>query len=138
MTTAKKRNTNLEILRIIAMFFIIAHHFAVHGMGGVNFVASNPNNYLIYFAGILGKIGVVVFILISSYFMVNSRFTFRKFMFIAGEVWFYSLLFLILFLTVLTPAIELNISNIGIHLLAISHSAYWFVTDYIILMVLSP
>ena len=62
------------------MIFIIAHHFAVHGMNGVNFVASNPNNYLIYFSGILGKIGVNIFILISAYFMIDSKFTFRKFL----------------------------------------------------------
>jgi len=50
-----QRNSNLEILRIVAMFFIIAHHFAVHGMGNIDFVASNPNNYIIFFCGILGN-----------------------------------------------------------------------------------
>ena len=77
MFDRNQRNSNLEILRIIAMFFIIAHHFAVHGMGNVDFVASNMNNYIIFFSGILGKIGVVLFILISAYFMINSKFTLR-------------------------------------------------------------
>ena len=43
MKQKSQRNTNLEILRIISMFLIISHHFAVHGMKGLEFIASNPN-----------------------------------------------------------------------------------------------
>ena len=138
MLNRNLRNSNLEILRIIAMFFIIAHHFAVHGMGNVDFVASNLNNYIIFFCGILGKIGVVVFILISAYFMINSKFTLRKLLVLGGEVYFYSLIFLLIFTVFLPSAEPITLENIGIYLLPISHSAYWFVTDYIVLMLLSP
>ena len=79
-----QRNSNLELLRIIAMVFIVSHHFAVHGFGDCNFVISNPNNYLIYFLSIFGKIGVDIFVLISAYFMVNSRFTLRKLLVLGG------------------------------------------------------
>ena len=30
----KPRESNLELLRILAMLFIVMHHFAVHGGGG--------------------------------------------------------------------------------------------------------
>ena len=133
-----KRNSNLEILRIIAMIFIIAHHFTIHGMADVNFIASNSNNYVIYFLGILGKIGVNIFILISAYFMIDSKFTFRKFLTLGGEVYFYALLFLLIFVEFITPPSPLTVMDYGIALLPISHSAYWFVTGYIVLMVLSP
>ena len=79
-----QRNSNLELLRIIAMVFIVSHHFAVHGFGDCNFVISNPNNYLIYLLSIFGKIGVDIFVLISAYFMVNSRFTLRKLLVLGG------------------------------------------------------
>lgn len=138
MLKKNKRNSNLEILRIIAMFFIILHHFAVHGMSHVDFVASNLNTYLIFFCGILGKMGVVVFILISAYFMVNSKFTLRKLLLLGGEVYFYSLIFLLIFEFLLPPAKPITFDIVGISLLPISHSAYWFVTDYIVLMLLSP
>ena len=138
MLNRNQRNSNLEILRIIAMFFIIAHHFAVHGMGNIDFVASNPNNYIIFFCGILGKIGVVVFVLISAYFMINSKFTLRKLLVLGGEVYFYSVIFLLIFKIFLPPVEPITLENIGIYLLPISHSAYWFVTAYIVLMLLSP
>lgn len=35
-----KRQSNLELLRILAMFLIVAHHFAVHGGGKVSFPPS--------------------------------------------------------------------------------------------------
>ena len=138
MSNRIERNSNLEILRIIAMIFIIAHHFAVHGMGDVNFIASNSNNYVIYFLGILGKIGVNIFVLISAYFMIDSKFTFRKFLILGGEVYFYALLFLLIFAEFITPSSPLTMVDYGVTLLPISHSAYWFVTDYIVLMILSP
>lgn len=138
MVEKNKRNSNLELLRIIAMLFIICHHFAVHGMKDFNLLASNPNTYIIYLLGILGKIGVVVFILISSYFMINSKFTIRKLLVLGGEVYFYSFLFLVLVIVFPFLSHPLTIADWGVHLLPISHSAYWFVTGYIVLMLISP
>ena len=77
-TINNPRNSNLEILRIIAMIFIVSFHLARHGFDGVIFALSNPNSYFLYFFAILGKIGVDIFIIISAYFMVKSKFTFRK------------------------------------------------------------
>ena len=76
-THHSQRNSNLEILRIIAIIFIISFHLARHGFDGVDFLLSNPNSYFLYFLGILGKIGVDIFILISAYFMIKSKFTCR-------------------------------------------------------------
>ena len=49
------RNSNLELLRIIAMFLIVSFHFAYYGLLNLDFVASNPNNYFINFALIVWK-----------------------------------------------------------------------------------
>lgn len=35
MTKKKTRNSNLELLRIISMFFSVAHHCCVHGFSGI-------------------------------------------------------------------------------------------------------
>ena len=142
--TKKERNSNLELLRIIAMLFIVASHFAVHGFGSlgsfneVNFIIANSNNYLIYFLVIFGKIGVNVFVIISAYFMINSKFTFKKLLRLGGEVYFYSIMFLIIFSTVLFPAIPIGLGDVLISILPISKSNYGFITYYIVLMLLSP
>lgn len=48
--------------------FIIAHHLVVFGIGNFPFVGTNPNTFVLYFLTMFGKIGVLIFILISSYF----------------------------------------------------------------------
>ena len=137
MLKKNKRNSNLEILRIIAMIFIIAFHLSRHGFESVPFVVSNPNNIFLYFFGTLGKLGVDVFILISAYFMIKSKFTFRKLLVLGGSVYFYSIIFLIIFTLFLTPVSPININDLIKCLLPLSHG-YWFINDYIILMLLTP
>ena len=136
-TLQDTRNSNLEILRIIAMIFIIAFHLSRHGFDGIDFVLSNPNSYFLYFLGIFGRIGVDIFVLISAYFMIKSRFTFRKLLLLGGEVYFYSIIFLVIFTLFLTPVMPITIMDIIKSILPISH-AYWFITDYIALMLISP
>lgn len=137
MQLRNQRDSNLEILRIISMMFIIAHHLVVHGMAKADLVLTNPNSYVIYFLSMFGKIGVVIFILISAYFMIESKFTLRKLLVLGGEVYFYSFLFLAIAIAILTPS-NISISNIGQSLLPLSHNGYWFITCYIVLMLFSP
>ena len=68
------RQSNIELLRIIAMIFIIAHHFAVHG--GFNFSTDiiTVNSLWIQFIKIGGKIGVNIFVLISGSLHIISIF----------------------------------------------------------------
>ena len=69
------RNAAFELLRIIAMLFIIAHHFYVHG----GFSSISPTNKaLMTFFEFGGKFGVAIFVMISGYFLVNSKFKIKK------------------------------------------------------------
>lgn len=66
----KKRNSNIELLRIIAMFLIVMHHYSIHGFD-TSALQEMPDRLVVdwFMAG--GKVGVVIFVLISAYFMVN-------------------------------------------------------------------
>ena len=132
-----QRNSNLELLRIIAMLFIIAHHLVTFALDGLPFVADNLNTFVLYFITMFGKMGVNLFIFISAYFMIKSKFTLRKLLILGGEVYFYSFLFLAIGILFLTPEV-LSIPTVGASLLPISHDLYWFVTCYIVLMLFSP
>ncbi|WP_295723295.1 hypothetical protein [uncultured Methanobrevibacter sp.] len=69
--------------------------------------------------------------------MIESKFTLRKLSVLGGEVYFYSFLFLALGIFILTPS-NIAVESLGQSLFPISHSGYWFVTSYIILMLFSP
>ncbi len=120
------------------MIFIITHHWARHGFEDITLLTSNINTYLIYSGTIFGEIGVDIFILISAYFMINSKFSFKKLLTLSGEVWFYSIGILLLFLTILKPTIPINAHFLMRSFFPITQSHYWFITGYILLMLFSP
>lgn len=140
-----KRNSSIELLRIISMALIVFHHFNVHGiykmfiknLSSINYLDIPTTNHLISaFLSSGGKIGVDVFMIISGYFMINSKFRKNKFYAILLQMWFYSILFFTINMfthwTAITP-----------HLILISffpflYNGYWFITAYLILYLFSP
>ncbi len=130
------RNSALELLRIISMILIIAHHYSVHGFM-IKDIEFSRNKYIIDFLSLGGKLGVNCFIFISGYFSIKSKFTIKKLLKLEGQVLFYSISFLILFLTVLTPIEPIGMRLVLKSFLPIIYSFYWFATTYIVLMILS-
>lgn len=138
MDSIKKcRNSNLEILRIISMLLIVASHYGLHGFKTIEMTYS-LNRYIVGALSLGGKVGVSCFILISGYFIVNSKFTIRKLIKLLGEVWFYSVGIGLLFLFVLTPVDPISWKDIIKMFVPVGYTQYWFVTDYIMIMLLSP
>ena len=129
MESKKNRNSNIELLRIVAMIGIIAHHISLHGMDfHTNYILFNKIIRDIMIIG--GKFGVLIFFIISGYYTLDSKFTFKKFMIIAGETFFYSFGIFLIF----HQKYDFYIS----YLFPISYLEYGFVTQYIVLMLLSP
>lgn len=92
MKPQKKRESNLELYRIILMLAIIAHHYVVNSglletayLGGFTF----RSVYLVLL-GAWGKIGINCFILITGYYMCKSKITFQKFLKLLLEIVFYN------------------------------------------------
>lgn len=119
------------------MILIVAHHYAVHGALEDTLIFSS-NKYILDFLSFGGKLGVNCFVLITGYFMCNSQITIKKILTLMSEVWFYSIVILILFLTVLQPIEPVSIEMLLKSLFPVTYSAYWFATTYIVLMILSP
>jgi surface polysaccharide O-acyltransferase-like enzyme len=135
--TDKIRNSNLEILRIISMLLIVAQHYSVHGFSTIEMKYS-LNRYVVGILSLGGKLGVACFILISGYFMVYSKFTVKKLIKLVAETWFYTISIYILFSFVLTPVEPIGLKTLIKAMLPIGYSEYWFMTDYIMLMLMSP
>ena len=74
------RDSNIELFRIITMFFIVAHHYVVNS--GLTLddgpIAANPlsaNSIFLLLFGAWGKIGINCFVMITGYFMCKSNIT---------------------------------------------------------------
>ncbi|MGL5919926.1 MAG: acyltransferase family protein [Bacteroidales bacterium] len=71
------RNSNVELLRIVAMFFIIFHHLIVHGLGLKSLATSTylSNQTFPFLPFLLNSfliIGPNIFLLITGYFSIKN------------------------------------------------------------------
>lgn len=89
------RSSNIELLRIISMLAIIAHHYVVNSGIQEHFTyGSFPGASMLFLQlwGMWGKTAINVFVLISGYFMCTSALTWKRFLKVYLEVKFYLLL----------------------------------------------
>lgn len=131
----KIRKTNIEILRIVAMMFIIFSHFYSHG--GFEVVSFNENGLFLHSIQILGKIGVNIFILISGYFLIsNNEISVKKLLLMWIEILFYSIT--IYLLVVVFSKESFSIRNMVKLFFPISSKQMWFVSSYFIMYIFHP
>lgn len=132
-----KRNSNIEVMRILAMVLITAHHLAIWGFFKNSSVTSiSPNIVWLQLLESVGKIGVDIFILITGYFSLNSIPTLKKVLNLTNRVRLYSL---IMFITVLMVGTTTKFS-IGLFIKSLFPtiwSMYWFITAYVIIYIFS-
>ena len=102
--TIKKRDSNLELFRIITMLLIVAHHYVVNS-GLTEVIQENVEQYgvtaksifyLIF--GAWGKTGINCFVLITGYFMCKSQITKKKFVKLLIQIYFYKIVIYLIFL----------------------------------------
>lgn len=134
-----KRKSNIEALRIFTMLLIIMSHFSGHGVWSPDFGgwdASNPTSLLtIQMLGVFGKAGVNLFVMITGWFMVESRFKTRSFLRVALEAWFYAVACLVAFAVRRGGAV--TIDQIACSVVPLVYTN-WFVATYLALYLLVP
>ncbi len=129
---AKQRESNFELLRIVAMMFIVAHHFLI-ATGNVDYYSPAPcggelaNSFLVC--------GVDCFILISGYFGIRAN---------AGKfLWLALLTVLTLLAEAMLAAVPATGGLVNLHyaihrIVPFFKDSNWFIPSYIGLMLLSP
>ena len=96
----KPRSSNLELLRIIAMLAIIAHHYVVNSSVRGLFAydgTATPQQYFLEVWGMWGKTGINAFILISGYFMCRMQLTARRYVKLLIQILFYGITIMLIF-----------------------------------------
>ena len=129
------RESNLELLRIIAMLFIIMHHYAIYSE--FNFTNNLTLNKIIIdtFAA-FGKLGVILFIMISGYFYDKSGFKGKKVINLLAKVWIYAIIGLII--GIIANSNLLSYITILKSIMPTTFGLYWFASCFIIIYLFSP
>lgn len=134
-----KRDSNIELMRLVLMLFIVVHHGITHGLGldgfsewgGVNLINNQQDMLLVSITNSCLIFSVNAFVLISGYFSINFRID--KIFSLLLPVLIYSLLFTTI------PAIVNNEYGVAMKsLFFLSRGPYWFILDYLFLMVIAP
>ncbi len=134
----KKRESNIELLRIIAILMIISFHFVYKS--GYVLSDLNYNAIVVKSFYFLGELGVNLFILITGYFMIKSKISTKKIIKLVLEVNFYYIGSLLLMYAFQHKSFEtlMSVGNIFLMFFSVIFSRYWFATAYILLYIISP
>lgn len=137
----KVRDSRFELLRILSILGIICFHFSLIQREPLFRTLDNPNwldliSSRFYLP--LGHTGVFIFVLITGYFMSDKIVTIDKSLRDTWKIWsqviFYT--FSILFVRIITGSVTL--SKFLSLLLPFSFNKQWFITSYIILILILP
>lgn len=137
----KGRNSSIELLRIIAMFMILAHHFIVHNGYDVLKLPLRPERifFQLAMAG-GGKVGVVIFFSISAWFFLDKEQTIKsnlkRVWIMERELLFWSLI-LVTFYLVFDRA-DLSMKLMAKSIMPLSTDLWWYATAYAIFLALLP
>lgn len=148
-TNNAHRDWRFELLRIIAMLLIVGNHFFASDNWQIHV---NPSSNDIWKSAIhdstamLGQIGVVLFVLISSYFLCRSNASPKKRLIkLWIQVFVYSIGCLFLYtlcvrMNLLPKELSgyLNVHSILSSVLPVTYNAYWFVSAFFVMNLLSP
>ena len=133
---SSKRNSTIEILRILAIFIIIISHFSVHGEHEIGELLQSHfhNAVLLHFLR-QGNLGTNLFILLTGYFMVRSSFHPLRVLQLILQVWTTSVILYIL--VYLIEGLPIGTDTILYACFPILFQTYWFFTAYIVLLLFS-
>ena len=130
--TEKKREINIEVLRIIAMIMVIALHCIMHSLIKENENLSNYNWLLVETLRTLSLVANSIFIIITGYYLIDKKFNIKKVLLLWGKTIFYSIL---IFVICQLGNMQTNwIESI----FPVLSGQYWFITASIFLYLLAP
>ncbi|WP_081664119.1 acyltransferase family protein [Bifidobacterium sp. AGR2158] len=137
------RNSSIELLRIIAMLLIVAHHSIVHNAFSVTAMPPSISAFLflILQSETTGSIGVIVFFGISAWFLSANktpsvRSSLKRIWLTEREMLFYA--WGILLLRVLSNHTMPTASLIAHSLLPGITGMWWYMTAYIVFLAFYP
>ena len=129
-----ERKSNIELLRIVAMLFVVLLHANYFSLGRVNITDIIINPIPAFFKAYLEQLCIVcvnVFVLISGWFGIRP--TLKGGLSLLFQVFFFHILIILVLL-----AIGESIPTSGFYRLFYEDSPYWFVIAYLILYAVSP
>lgn len=132
--TKQKRNSNIELLRVISMLMIVLAHLLIKTSALWEMNSDHPAYYISWLLYALCLTSVNCYVLISGYFGAESKFKLDRLIRIYFQVLFYSV-----GIAVVMRLCHFDLKSGWLNvLLPITRREYWFATVYMGLCCLTP
>ena len=142
------RNSGIESLKIIAIFFIIISHvtqtlysnnqfFSSEYVLEVKYASRNAQHLILAWLSTFGAHGNLIFFVSSAWFFLDSKKNnIKKIFYIILDVWIISIFFLLIFkfINIYPISLKETIKNI----FPITFSLNWYITCYLLLYAIYP
>ena len=135
----KTRDSKFELLRILSMLMIIFQHAMERSIPdwGMLKGAFSFNYCVAVFMGIWGQLGVMLFVMISSWFMADKQgIRMKKVMDLLLEVMTVCIGMMLIF-AIVHPE-SLNIKVVIKELITPAYKQYWFITTFLVFYLIMP
>lgn len=139
-----QRNSNIELLRIIAMWLILAHHLTVHNVDPIAVVpgaASRAFLSICFYP--VGRIGVGIFVAITAWFLclkpdsLSMKSSLRKIWVLDRQLIFYSVILTVLF-SLVTSSQFPSVKSFVLSFFPLLTGVWWFPTTYALYLLFAP
>lgn len=135
-TEKKERFSGIELLRIIAMFLICMSHAVQTGMNFIAYSNSQVANVFLNLLGYAGQIGNIIFIVCSSYFLLDSTKTKTEKVF--RLLFDSTLISIIIFLSFVISGYSFSFEIAIKQFLPDFYSNVWFIPIYALFYLIHP
>ena len=132
-----KREYGIDLLKIVAMLLIIAHHIVFWGGYGLWAEKAGLKGVTLAVLNAYCLLAVNCFVMASGWVMCHKEFKINRIVRLWCEVEFYSLLVLLV-AAIFFPSIHINTRAWIFTLLPLTMNRYWFFTNYVGLFFLMP
>ena len=137
MVKETKRNYNLDILRIISMLMIITLHYCNFGYHIYKTGTVGNKTPILWLIFAFSYVAVNLYVLISGYFLSESKFKWKKVFKLIIEVLFYSIIIGAVFMIFKWRTFT-SFRDILKVFLPVLSGTYWFISTYLVMYILSP
>lgn len=136
----KSRNRAIDVLRILAMILVTSHHYLGHGGVLDSVQPFSANWFLAWFLRCLAYTSVVLFYLISAYYLYDHSGGIKWVIFKICKLWVQVEFYSICSLLVMGLCFNQNISVVDIlkSVFPVLERSYGFFNGYVFLTILSP
>ena len=130
-----KRNYGIDLLRILAMLFVVLLHICSHG--GALSAATGASVHAVNIVRSFAMCAVNAFVMISGFVMVESTFKSKRVISLWAEALFYSVMVSVAFLVWINPQL-VTPTIMARSFIPVISNKWWFFTQYFVLFFFMP